>query len=60
MFHDQCTEKVLEKLETNNVHVVILPANFTDHLELLDLSVDKATKEFLHKQFNCNNNNCYV
>ena len=43
---------ILKKLETNNVHVAILPANCTDRLQPLDLSVNKAAKEFLRKQFN--------
>ena len=51
-FRAQCTQRILEKLETNNVHVTIVSANCTDHLQLLDLSVNKAAKEFLHKQFN--------
>ena len=37
MFHGQCTEKILERLKTNNVHVVILLANCTDNPEPLDL-----------------------
>ena len=51
-FCGQCTQKILEKLETNNVHVTIVPANCTDRLQPLDLSVNKAAKELLHKQFN--------
>ena len=51
-FRGQCTEKMLQKLETNNVHVVIAPANCTDRLQPLDLSVNKSTKEFLRRQFN--------
>lgn len=50
-FRGQCTQKTREKLETNNVHVVIVPANCTDHFQPLDLSVNKAAKVFLRKQF---------
>ena len=38
-------------LEENNVYIVIVPANCTDRLQPLDLSVNKAAKEFLRKQF---------
>ena len=50
-FRGQCTEQILSKLEENSVHVVIIPAKCTDHLQPLDLSVNKATKEFLCTQF---------
>ena len=50
-FRGQCTQKILDKLETNSVHVTIVPANCTDRLQPLDLSVNKAAKEFLRKQF---------
>lgn len=55
-FCGQCTQKILEKLEENNVHVTIVennvhvtivPANCTDRLQPLDLSVNRAAKEFL-------------
>ena len=52
MFRGQCTQKIFEKLEANNVHVAIVPANCTDRLQPLDLSVNKAAKDFLSKQFN--------
>ena len=50
-FHGQCTERILSKLEENNVHVVIIPVNCTDRLQPLDLSVNKAVRDFLHTQF---------
>ena len=50
-FRGQCTERILSKLEENSVHVVIIPANCTDCLQPLDLSVNKAAKEFLCTQF---------
>jgi len=46
-FHDQCTEIILGMLKENNVYIVIVPANCTDRLQPLDLSVNKAAKEFL-------------
>ena len=33
------------------MYIVIVPANCTDRLQPLDLSVNKAAKEFLRKQF---------
>lgn len=50
-FRGQCTERKLSKLKENNVHVTITPANCTDRLQPLYLSVNKAAKEFLHTQF---------
>ena len=50
-FRGQCTERILSKLEDNNICVAIVPANCTDWLQPLDLSINKAAKEFLHKQF---------
>ena len=49
-FKGQCTPAVLELLEENNIDVFI-PANCTDHLEPLDISVDKAAKSFMCDQF---------
>ena len=50
-FCGQCTERILSNLEDNNIHVAIVPANYTDRLQPLDLSINKAAKEFLRKQF---------
>ena len=50
-FRGQCTERILSKLEENSVCVVIIPANCTDCLEPLDLSVNKVAKELLHTEF---------
>ena len=50
-FRGQCTERILSKLEENNVRVVIIPANCTDRLQPLDLSVNKVAKDFLRTQF---------
>ena len=50
-FCGQCTETILGMLEENNVYIVIVPGNCIDHLQPLDLSVNKAAKEFLRKQF---------
>lgn len=38
-------------LEENNIHVVKVPANCTDRLQPMDLSVNKSVKEFMHSKF---------
>ena len=58
-FRGQCTERILSQLEENGVCAVIIPANCMDHLQPLDLSVNKAAKDFLCTQLtkfvvNCN------
>ena len=50
-FKRQCTEKLLKLLDSNNINVVLIPPNCTDRLQPLDLSVNKAAKEFLQKKF---------
>ena len=50
-FKGQCTEKLLKLLDTNMVNVVLILSNCTDRLQPLDLSVNKAAKEFLQKFF---------
>ena len=50
-FRGQCTDKILGLLHTNNVHVVIVPPNCTDRLQPLDVSVNKAAKEYMRRQF---------
>ena len=51
-FKGQITGDNLQLLEANNVHVVSLPANCTDCLQPMDISVNKAAKDFLHQRFN--------
>ena len=45
------TDDVLKMLEDNNVDVVYVPANCTDCLQPLDLSVNKPVKDFLKGKF---------
>jgi len=47
----QLTNEVLKLLEDNNVDVVCVPANYTNCLKLLDLSVNKPMKDFLKGKF---------
>ena len=51
-FRGQCTERILGLLKDNNVYVAIVPANCMDCLQPLDLSVNKAAKEFFRREFN--------
>ena len=50
-FRAQCTNTILELLASKYVHVAIVPANCTDRLQPLDVSVNKAAKEYLRRQF---------
>ncbi len=50
-FRAQCTERILSMLDAKNVLIAIVPANCTDRLQPLDVSVNKAAKEFLRRQF---------
>lgn len=36
-FNGQCTDKIFQLLEKNNINAVIIPANCTDRLQLLDV-----------------------
>ena len=50
-FKGQLTNKVTECLEKHNIQSALVPANCTDRLQPLDLSVNKAAKAFLQSQF---------
>ena len=50
-FKGQLTDEVLQLLERNNVDIAFIPANCTDRLQLLDLSVNKSSKDFLRDKF---------
>ena len=50
-FKGQYTENMIALLEENNIEHVLIPANCTDQLQLLDLSVNKSVKEFLRGCF---------
>ena len=50
-FNGQCTEDLFQILDDNVINFVIVPANCTDRLQPLDLSVNKAAKTFLRDQF---------
>ena len=42
---------MLHLLEANHFLIAVVPANCTDRLQPLDVSVNKAAKEFLRRQF---------
>lgn len=50
-FKGQVTVKVNDLLETNHLHVCLLPPNTTDLLQPMDISVNKPVKSFLKDQF---------
>jgi hypothetical protein len=50
-FKGQCTSTVLQLLSDNHIQIAIVPANLTDRLQPLDISVNKAVKEHLRKEF---------
>ena len=50
-FKGQVTDKVISMLEKCHLHVCLLPANTTDLLQPMDVSVNKPAKSFLKKQF---------
>ena len=45
-FKGQLTNDVLQLLERNHIDIVFVPPNCTDHLQPLDLSVNKSAKDF--------------
>ena len=50
-FWGQLTENVVEELERHNIQSVLVPANCTDRLQPMDLSVLKSAKAFMRSQF---------
>ena len=50
-FKGQLTDNVCGLLEQHNIHSVLVPANCTDRLQPLDLSVNRSAKAFLQSQF---------
>ena len=55
-FSAQTTVRIIKLLDDNHVRIVMVPPNCTDRLQPLDVSVNKAVKNFLRQQFE----NCYA
>ena len=50
-FKAQLTDRVLDILDSNNILVIDVPANCTDRLQPLDVSVNKSVKHHLRDSF---------
>ena len=50
-FKAQITQDLLTFLDDNNINVILIPANCTDRLQPLDLSVNKSAKDFFNENF---------
>ena len=50
-FEGQCTPAILQLLDENNIDTVYVPANCTDRLQPLDITVNKSAKNFMREQF---------
>ena len=50
-FKGQTTDSTYQLLEQNNISVVNIPANCTNKLQPMGLSINKSLKEVLKKQF---------
>ena len=50
-FEAQCTSDLFKLLDDNYINVTLVQANCTDRLQPLDLSVNKAAKEYLRGEF---------
>ena len=50
-FKGQVSEKMFKLLDENHVNIVVVPANCTDCLQPLDISVNKSVKSFFISSF---------
>ena len=50
-FKGQMTDKVFSCLEKYNIHSVLISASCTDKLQPIDISVNRAAKAFLQREF---------
>ena len=50
-FKAQCTDSVIKVLQDNKIHILMVLPSCTDRLQPLDVSVNKAVKEFLCTKF---------
>ncbi len=47
----QMTEKVFKVLEKYHIHSILIPPGCTDRLQPMDVSINRAAKAFLERQF---------
>ena len=59
-FRGQCTENIFALLEAKHVLVTVVPANCTDQLQPLDVSINKVTKNFFAASFRSGTQSRYV
>ena len=52
VFKGQVTPMVLDLYKESNIVIVLVPANMTNHLQLLDLTVNGYVKRFMRTKFN--------
>ena len=50
-FKGQVSASVTRLLESNNIHVCLLPPNITDVLQPMNVAVNKPAKDFIKRQF---------
>ena len=50
IFKGQTTEALYDILEQNNIFVIKIPANCTDWLQPMNLSINKAVKDFMRRK----------
>ena len=50
-FKGQVTERMTELMESHNIHACLIPPNTTDHLQPMDVAVNKPAKAFLKQKF---------
>ena len=50
-FKGQITSSVTSLLDENNIHVCLLPPNTNNHLQPMDILVNKPAKDILRRQF---------
>ena len=50
-FKGQTTDAVLSLLGQNNIEYILVPPNYTDRLQPLDVSINKPVKDFLRRKF---------
>ena len=50
-FKGQCLPSIFKVLEDNDIFYVLVPANCTDRLQPLDLSINKPAKDFMKRKF---------